>query len=88
MGWYVELLVWTTVNESLTHHGSLMYLCHRREALSMWKSRLGRSATYRLLIDTFLRAGRVHLAEFVCELLGEIGSKSGTTQSHAVLGPL
>ena len=54
-----------------------MYLYHRREALSRWKARLGKGATYRALIKMFFKAGRVHLADFVCELLGDIGCTSG-----------
>ena len=55
-----------------------MYLYHRRAALSQWKSRLGSRATYKVLIETFLSADKMDLADFVCELLGDIGNTSGT----------
>ena len=58
-----------------------MYLCHRREALSVWKNRRGSGATYRALIEVFHSAGRVDLANFVCELIGDIGNTDGMTQS-------
>ena len=63
--------------EGLTDLGSFMYLYHRREALSWWKARLGSGATYRVLIEMFFRAGKVHLADFVRELLSDIGYTSG-----------
>ena len=65
----------------LIHYDSFMNLCHRKKALSMWKNRLGSGATYRALIEAFHNAGRVDLAKFVCELIGDIGDTDGMTQS-------
>ena len=45
-----------------------MCIKRRREALSRWKSGLGKAATYRALIQIFLQAGKVDYAEFVCDL--------------------
>ena len=42
---------------------------HRREALGIWKSRLGSGATYRALIEVFFKAGRLEYADAVCSLL-------------------
>ena len=41
----------------------------RREALGIWKSRLGNGATYRALIEVFFKAGRLDYADAVCSLL-------------------
>jgi pentatricopeptide repeat protein len=41
----------------------------RREALGIWKSRLGSGATYRALIEVFFKAGRLDYADAVCDLL-------------------
>ena len=49
-----------------------MILCYdddRREALGIWKSRLGSGATYRALIEVFFKAGRLDYADAVCSLL-------------------
>ena len=43
----------------------------RREALSIWKSGLGSQATYRALIEVFVRAGRVNCAETIVAILSE-----------------
>jgi pentatricopeptide repeat protein len=40
----------------------------RREALDVWKSRLGSGATYRALIEVFFKAGRLDCADVVCGL--------------------
>ena len=65
-----------------------MYLYYRREALSRWKSRLGSGATYRALVETFLNAGKVYLADFVCELLGDVGCASGMLIVNTVISSL
>lgn len=44
-------------------------LHYRREALGVWKSRLGGRATYRALIDVFFKAGRLDCADAVCGVL-------------------
>ena len=43
----------------------------RREALYVWKSGLGKRATYRALIEAFIRAGQVAYADAVAETLSE-----------------
>ena len=43
----------------------------RRDALSTWKSRLGSQATYRALVEIFVKAGRVDCAEAIVEILKE-----------------
>ena len=50
---------------------------NRREALEKWKSRLGKEATYRALIEVFYEAGEITLADLVCDLfkIDEAGSK-------------
>ena len=50
---------------------------HRREALGVWKTRLGSGATYRSLIEVFFKAGRLDCAEFVSGLFKDDGA-SGT----------
>ena len=51
---------------------------YRREALGVWKSRLGGRATYRALIDVFFKAGRLDCADAVCGvLLEDINSTRG-----------
>ena len=37
--------------------------------LSIWKSRLGSAATYKALIEVFVKAGRLDYAELVCSIL-------------------
>lgn len=49
----------------------------RREALSRWKARLGRRASYKALVEVFVRAGHEDYAEVVCGLLME-GSSTAT----------
>ena len=56
---------------------SNVYVWHRREALGIWKSRLGSGATYRALIEVFFKAGRLDYAELVCGLFMDDGA-SGT----------
>ena len=59
-------------------------MCCRRETLSIWKSGLGSQATYRALMEVFVKAGRVDCAETIVEILSEgaemtdAGSTSGT----------
>jgi hypothetical protein len=43
----------------------------RREALSKWKSGLGSAATYRALMEVFIRAGRMDCAKNVVQILKE-----------------
>jgi pentatricopeptide repeat protein len=55
-----------------------MYYCDdRREALGLWKSRLGSGATYRALIEVFFKAGRLDYADAVCDLLKGSSYKRG-----------
>ena len=39
--------------------------------MSKWKSGLGRAATYRALMEVFVKAGRIDLAESIAEILKE-----------------
>ena len=43
----------------------------RREALSLWKCGRGKQATYRALIQVFIRAGQVSYAQTVADILSE-----------------
>ena len=43
----------------------------RRNALYIWKSRQGKGATYRALMDVFVRAGRLDCAETIVGILKE-----------------
>ena len=45
----------------------------------MWKYRLGSAATYKALIEVFMKAGRMDYAEFVCDLLMDIGTSGKLT---------
>ena len=47
----------------------IVYDHDRREALRIWKSRLGSGATYRALIEVFFKAGKLDYADAVCSLL-------------------
>ena len=51
----------------------MIVLCdnRRREALRVWKSGLGKKATYRALIEVFIRAGQVSYAHTVADILSE-----------------
>lgn len=51
---------------------------NRRHALEIWKSRLGRRATYKALIIAFLEAGRQDYAYIVSGLFKDprVSSKS------------
>ena len=49
----------------------------RRDALSVWKSRLGSKATYRALMEVFIRAKRADCAETVVDILKERPSEIG-----------
>ena len=51
----------------------------RREALGIWKSRLGSGATYRALIGVFFKAGRLDYADAVCSLLKDSSDTRGRT---------
>ena len=42
--------------------------------MSIWKRRLGSAATYKALIEVFMKASRLDCAEFVCDLLKDIGT--------------
>ena len=44
---------------------------YRREALSKWKSGLGSRATYKALIEVFIKAGKADYADAVCGVLRE-----------------
>ena len=46
----------------------MLYMC-RREALKIWKSRLGFRATYGKLLEVFVDSGHTSCAEVLCELL-------------------
>lgn len=48
----------------------------RREALSKWKSKLGKAATYRALIEVFFKAGEVNSADAVCYLFKDLNISS------------
>ena len=52
-----------------TSNFKIVYDHDRREALGIWKSRLGSGATYRALIEVFFKAGRLDCADAVCDLL-------------------
>ena len=43
----------------------------------MWKSKLGRAATYKALIKIFVEAGEADYADRVCDLLKEEDSNGG-----------
>ena len=64
-------------NIGFHHHN---FISGRREALNLWKSRLGGAATYKALIEVFVKAGRLDYAEFVCGLLKGIGTSGKLTQ--------
>ena len=51
----------------------------RREALGLWKSRLGSGATYRALIEVFFKASRLDYADAVGILLKDIISTNSKT---------
>ena len=69
-----------------------MCIKRRGEALSRWKSGLGKAATYKALIQIFLQAGKVDYAEFVCDLFkdntGKVKSISIYHHSRALSGDL
>ena len=44
---------------------------YRREALSKWKSGLGSRATYKALIEVFIKAGKADYADAVRDVLRE-----------------
>ena len=56
---------------------TLQLFLFRREALSRWKARLGRRASYRALVEVFIRADHEDYAEVVCGLLTK-GSSTTT----------
>ena len=54
----------------------------RREALNKWKSGLGSAATYRALMEVFVRAGRMDCAKTIVEILKDESPPSpGTAQT-------
>ena len=55
----------------------IVYDYDRREALGIWKSRLGSRATYRALTEVFFKAGRLDYADAVCSLLKDNGDTRG-----------
>ena len=55
----------------------IVYDDDRREALGIWKSRLGSGATYRALIEVFFKAGRLDYADAVCSLLKDSSDARG-----------
>ena len=55
----------------------IVYDDDRREALGIWKSRLGSGATYRALIEVFFKAGRLDYADAVCSLLKDSSDAKG-----------
>ena len=56
----------------------IVYDDDRREALGIWKSRLGSGATYRALIEVFFKAGRLDYADAVCSLLTDSSDARGS----------
>lgn len=56
----------------------------RREALSMWKSRLGSQATYRTLMEVFIKAGRPDYAKTIVEILKGADMISQSPAGHSV----
>ena len=57
--------------------------------MNKWKSRLGSAATYRALMEVFVKAGRMDLAESVVQILkegaevtGESPPRPGTVVTH------
>ena len=63
----------------------IVYDDDRREALGIWKSRLGSGATYRALIEVFFKAGRLDYADAVCSLLKDSSDTRGS--QIILLGP-
>ena len=59
----------------------IVYDDDRREALGIWKSRLGSGATYRALIEVFFKAGRLDYADAVCSLLKDSSDTRGKTNN-------
>ena len=54
----------------------MLLFLNRREALDTWKSRLGREATYRALIEVFVKAGRLDYADAVCDILKDVSAST------------
>ena len=52
----------------------------RRQALSIWKCRLGNRATYKALIEVFMKAGRLDYADFVRGILKDISGNGKLVQ--------
>ena len=50
---------------------NLLLIPCRRELLNKWKSGLGSKATYRALMEVFVKAGRIDLAESIVKILKE-----------------
>jgi pentatricopeptide repeat protein len=62
----------------------IVYDDDRREALVVWKSRLGSGATYRALIEVFFKAGRLDYADAVCDLLKDSSDTRGRDKANIV----
>ena len=62
-------------------NGMIVYDDDRREALGIWKSRLGSGATYRALVEVFFKAGRLDYADAVCFLLKDSSDARGKTNN-------
>ena len=58
----------------------ILFTSCRREALSVWKDKLGLEATYGNLLELFETAGHSQCAEVVCEVL----KKKHLTQQNNV----
>ena len=46
----------------------------RREALHMWMNRNGDKATYRALIEIFIKADKREHADFICTIIEDMDS--------------
>ena len=70
-------------------HKNFPSLNSRREALNMWKRKLGSNGTYNKLIEVFERAGYKSYADSVIrimsESLGEIEMSSKFSYSNNIL---
>jgi pentatricopeptide repeat protein len=60
----------------------IVYDDDRREALVIWKSRLGSGATYRALVEVFFKAGRLDYADAVCDLLKDSSDTRGREDKY------
>ena len=86
--------IWLVLSWKVTYgctYFVFLTFLQRREALNIWKQRLGSSATYRELINIFVRAGYCTYAENVREIAcieseadDSIGSVEAVPQSPHV----